>query len=261
MTTIKRVLAPNPGPYTGPGTNSYVVGDGASAIVIDPGPVIAEHLDAIVATIGDARPVAIVVTHTHPDHAPAANPLGERLGVPVLGHSPGPSFVPDRTLADGDSVDGDTFSITAVHTPGHTLDHLCFLIGDVLFTGDHIMSGSTVIIEDAAAYMASLERVFELRPSRLHPGHGAEIPDAAAAIRQYIDHRNARESQIVDAVAGGAETITSLVEAVYADVDPLLIPAATQQVVVQLTKLESEGRVRWRRGGADESDGITLAEE
>lgn len=261
MTSVTCVLAPNPGLYTGPGTNSYVVGDDASAIIIDPGPVIAEHLDAIVEAVGDARPVAIVVTHTHPDHAPGANPLGMRLGVPVMGQSPGPSFVPDRTLADGDRVDGDTFSITAVHTPGHTPDHLCFQLGDVLFTGDHIMSGSTVIIEDAAAYMTSLERVLELGPRRLHPGHGPEIPDAAAAIQQYIDHRKARESQILDAVARGAGTVTTLVDAVYADVDPGLLPAATRQVIVQLTKLESEGRVRWRRGGADENDGITLAEE
>ncbi len=261
MTRIARVLAPNPGPYTGPGTNTYLVSDGVSAVVIDPGPIIESHLEAIVRELGDTEPAAVVVTHTHPDHAPAANPLGDRLGVPVLGHSPGPMFNPDRRLGDGDEVDAGAFSLLAVHTPGHAADHLCFLIGEVLFTGDHIMEGSTVVIEDGAAYMRSLQRVLDLRPARLYPGHGEEIPDAAAAVREYIEHRRARERQIIDAIAAGAGSVRDVVDVVYADVDPVLRPAATRQVMVQLEKLASEGRVRWMQGGAGEAAGLTLAEE
>ncbi len=261
MIRIRRVLAPNPGPYTGPGTNTYLVSDGVSAVVIDPGPIIESHLRTIVRELGDAEPAAVVVTHTHPDHAPAANPLGERLNVPVLGHSPGPGFRPDRRLADGDEIEGGAFSLIAVHTPGHAADHLCFLIGDVLFTGDHIMGGSTVVIEDGAAYMRSLQRVLDLGPERLYPGHGDEIPDAADAVREYIEHRRARELQILDAIGAGAETVRDVVDAVYADVAPVLRPAATRQVMVQLEKLESEGRVRWAPGGADEAAGLTLVEE
>ncbi|MFQ5554283.1 MAG: MBL fold metallo-hydrolase [Acidimicrobiia bacterium] len=261
MTAIRRVLAPNPGPYTGPGTNSYVVEDGRTAVVIDPGPVIATHLDAIVEDLAGLEPRAVVVTHTHPDHAPGANPLGERLDVPVLGHSPGPMFIPDETLRDGDTVDAGTFSLVAVYTPGHAADHLCYLVGSSLFTGDHIMGGSTVIIEDGAAYMRSLRRVLDLAPRRLYPGHGDEIPDAAAAVREYIDHRVERELQVLRAVGGGAGTVSAIVDVVYAEVEPALRAAATHQVVVQLKKLASEGRVRWRSGGANETDVITLVEE
>lgn len=261
MIDIVRVLCPNPGPYTGPGTNSYIVGDESGAVVIDPGPVIDSHLDAIVERLGDVEPFGVLVTHTHPDHAPAANPLGQRLGVPVLGYGPGPDFSPDRSLRDGDRIAAGARTLLAVHTPGHAGDHLCYLVGDVLFTGDHIMGGSTVIIEDAAAYMTSLRRVLDLAPARLYPGHGGEIGDAAAAVTEYIAHRRAREDQIVAAVAAGASAVGTIVEAVYGDVDPVLIPAATRQVEVQLEKLTAEGRVRWREGGATETKSITLAEE
>ena len=261
MTDIVRVLCPNPGPYTGPGTNTYLIEDGRSAVVVDPGPVITSHLDAIVERLGDLEPAAVLVTHTHPDHAPAANPLGERLGVPVLGFGTGPDFVPDRALHDGDRVRLGTQDITAVHTPGHATDHLCYLVGDLLFTGDHIMQGSTVIIEDAAAYMRSLHRVLDLQPGRLYPGHGDVIDDAAAAVQAYIAHRRQREDQIVGAVAGGAATIRAIVEVVYGDVDPVLIPAATHQVAVQLEKLKADGRVRWTPGGTNETEDITITGE
>jgi len=240
---IVRVLAPNPGPYTGPGTNTYIIHDGSHAAVLDPGPVIAEHAGAIRRSLEGLEPVAMVVTHNHPDHAPLANPLAAQLGVPAYGYAAGPDFTPDVVLGDGDAVLVGESRLVAVHTPGHTSDHLCFLVGSELFTGDHIMGGSTVIIEDAAAYFDSLYRVAALGPSRIRPGHGDLIEDAAEAVQDYIEHRRERESQIVAAVAAGAETPREITEAVYADIPAELIAAATHQVNVQLEKLMAENRL------------------
>ncbi len=245
---IDRVLAPNPGPYTGPGTNTYVVFDGGRSVVIDPGPIIDAHLGAIEHALADSAPTAVLVTHTHPDHAPAANPLAQRLGVPALGFAPGPQFEPDGLLADGDEVEVGAARLTVVHTPGHTPDHICFLSQGVLFTGDHIMGGSTVVIEDAAEYMASLHRVRALVPTHLCPGHGPEIPDATSMVDAYIAHREQREREIVAAVAAGARSVEDVVATVYAGLDASLVPAATHQVGIQLEKLYSEGRVELRPG-------------
>lgn len=240
---IDRVLAPNPGPYTGPGTNTYIVSDGGSALVVDPGPIIESHREAIVAALREHEPIGVIVTHNHPDHAPLANPIAADLSVPTYGFAPGPEFTPDVMMADGDNVRLASSSITAVHTPGHTWDHLCLLLGDVLFTGDHIMGGSTVIIEDAAAYFASLQRVASLDVNRLYPGHGDEIPDAARAVAEYIEHRKERERQIVAAVENGAVSVEEITEAVYTGIDPVLMPAAAAQVGVQLHKLIAERRL------------------
>lgn len=251
---IVRVLAPNPGPYTGTGTNTYLIHDGAAAAIIDPGPIIGGHADAIVAALGELEPVAVIVTHNHPDHAPLANPLAARLDVAAYGFAPGPTFTPDLMLADGDAVAVGSTALVAVHTPGHSWDHLCFLAGTELFTGDHIMGGSSVIIEDAAAYFDSLNRVAALGAERLRPGHGDVIEDAAEAVQAYIAHRREREQQIVEAVADGAHSIQAITEAVYAGTDPALLPAAVAQVRVQLEKLHAENRVSlqdWSIGGTD----------
>lgn len=253
MTAVVRVLAPNPGPYTGPGTNTWLVVDDGEVVVIDPGPVIDDHLAAVLAAIGDATPVAVVVTHTHPDHAPLANPLGSRLGVPVLGHGPGPSFRPDHRLRDADEVVVGSRRLVAVHTPGHTTDHLCFRLDDVLFTGDHLIEGSTVVVEDAAAYLSSLYLVRDLGVRRLQPGHGRSIDDAGRAVQDYIDHRLMRERQLVAAIEAGAATLGELLDAVYAEVPAELRPAALHQVHVQLRKLHTEGWVRLGEGGPDPS--------
>jgi glyoxylase-like metal-dependent hydrolase (beta-lactamase superfamily II) len=255
---VERVLAPNPGIFTGPGTNTYVISSAGRAVVLDPGPVIDEHVAAIEKRLGSLDPMAVIVTHTHPDHAPAANILGERLGVDVLGFAPGPEFEPSRTLADGDRIAVGEVSIVAVHTPGHTPDHLCYRIADVVFTGDHIMGGSTVVIEDAASYMESLERIAGLQPVHLYPGHGPEMPDASRAITEYIEHRLEREREIINAVAGGASTVGDIVAAVYAEVDPSLHPAAAHQVRIQLAKLNAEGRVTLRSGEAVEGPVVEL---
>jgi glyoxylase-like metal-dependent hydrolase (beta-lactamase superfamily II) len=240
---VDLVLAPNPGPFTGPGTNSYVISSAGTAIVLDPGPVIEEHVVAIERAVAAHTPLAVLVTHTHPDHAPAANLLGGRLGVPVLGYAAGPEFEPTHTLRDGDMLEVGESALVAVHTPGHTPDHLCYRLGDVLFTGDHIMGGSTVILEDAAAYLQSLRKVESIAPRHLYPGHGPEIPEASQAITEYIEHRLERETQIVAAVGAGAETSLDIVRIVYRDVSPELQIAASLQVDVQLRKLAQEGRV------------------
>lgn len=242
-TRVDRVLAPNPGLYTGPGTNTYLLRDSGEVLILDPGPVIPEHEAAILGAIGDDTAVGVVATHTHPDHAPLANPLGARLGVPVLGYGDGPGFTPDRRIHDGGTIVFGAQSVAAVHTPGHTPDHLCFLLDDVLFTGDHIMSGSTVVIEDASAYLESLYRVRDLGVGRLEPGHGDAIDDAGAAISDYIDHRLERERQLLAAIADGAGTVGEIVDAVYAAVPAGLRAAAVQQVRVQLIKLSREAAV------------------
>lgn len=260
MTRIELVLAPNPGPYTGPGTNSYVIESAGEALILDPGPIIESHSDAIRVALAGLAPVGVVVTHTHPDHAPMANGLGRQLNVPVYGFASGDGFVPTSVLEDGSSIGFGTERLISVHTPGHTADHVCFRLGDYLFTGDHIMGGSTVIIEDAVAYMESLEKVAALDPAHLYPGHGPELPDASAVIAEYIAHRIEREQQILHALQQGAANIGDVVDVVYEGLDPTLQYAATVQVHTQLLKLETEGRVTLRAGGAHGATEVELVD-
>jgi glyoxylase-like metal-dependent hydrolase (beta-lactamase superfamily II) len=255
---VERLLAPNPGVYTGPGTNTYLIVDRGEVAVIDPGPTIERHLVGIAAAIGDRTAVAMVVTHTHSDHAPLANPLAEQLGVPVYGYEAGPHFVPDIRISDGDTVSVGGVVLEAVHTPGHTRDHLCFRLADRLFTGDHIMGGSTVIMEDAAAYMESLYRVRDLDVARIEPGHGPSMDDAGSVIDEYIAHRLAREAEILDAVRAGGMTVADIGEAVYSFVPPELLPAATHQVIVQMRKLYADGEVRFSAGAVGPSTMVEL---
>ncbi len=258
MGTIERVLAPNPSLYTGPGTNTYVVSCDGEALVLDPGPIIGTHTLEIVKALEGLRLVGIVATHTHPDHAPLANPLAARLGVAVYGYGPGPEFIPDVTVADGQSIPFGSSRLDAIHTPGHTPDHLCFRLDEVLFTGDHIMEGSTVIIEDAADYLDSLYLVRGLGVARIEPGHGSTIDDAAATIDEYIDHRLERERQIVDAIRQGAGTIGDIVDDVYEGIPEGLRHAAVHQVGVQLRKLDRDGAVRFESSLAEEVTEVHL---
>ena len=195
------------------------------------------------AHLGGLDLLMVMVTHTHSDHAPAANVLGSRWDVDVLGFGPGPEFEPDVLIADGDRLAVGDAVLEALHTPGHTADHVCYRIADVIFTGDHIMGGSTVVIEDASSYMRSLKRVADLSPESLYPGHGPFMADASAAITDYIEHRLARENEIVAAIERGAGTIGEIVAVVYAEVDPALRMAAAQQVGSNYKKLESDGRI------------------
>lgn len=255
---VVRVLAPNPSFFTGPGTNTYVIGSGDEVVVLDPGPIIEEHRQAILRAAGDRRVAAVAVTHTHPDHAPLANPLAADVGAPCVGFGPGPGFVPDVELRDLATLDVGSLKMTAIHTPGHTADHLCYVVGDVLFSGDHIMGGSTVVIEDAAAYLTSLERLATMDLGVCHPGHGPDLPDATSTIEDYIAHRRMRERQIVAAVAGGARSVDDIVEVVYDEVPADWRWAAAQQVRTQLTKLIGEGRLRWAEA---DTGGVRLVED
>lgn len=241
---IDRVLANNPGPFTGPGTNTWVVGDDdGSAVVIDPGPVDTKHANAILDAVGKRNLVAVLVTHTHPDHAPLANPLARDMGVPAVGYAPGPSFQPEIRLLEGARFDVGRLPLKVVYTPGHSDDHLCFRADDVLFTGDHIMGGSSVMVEDLRSYLASLEKLRGTGLRRLYPGHGEEMDEPDEVIDWYLAHRRQRHEQILRAIAEGAEMVPDIVEVVYADVDPSLHPLAARSVEAHVTLLRDDERI------------------
>ncbi len=251
---VRRIVAANPGVMTGPGTNTYLVGIDEIA-VIDPGPGDESHLDAIAGCGGD-RIRWILLTHTHADHSPGAIGLRKRTGAQILAFGPGEGqgrVRLDGTLADGEVIEATEFHLTALHTPGHASNHLCYLLNEerTLFTGDHIMQGSTVVIAppdgDMAAYLESLERLKAIRPRlrAIAPGHGHVIDDPLATIDGYIEHRRERERQVLAALsARGTATIADIVEDVYADVDPALHPIARQSVWAHLRKLADDGVVK-----------------
>ncbi|HYZ97868.1 MAG TPA: MBL fold metallo-hydrolase [Acidimicrobiales bacterium] len=253
---VRRIVANNPGMMTGPGTNTYLVGIDEIA-VIDPGPDQAEHLDAIAGCGGD-RIRWILLTHTHEDHSPGAPGLKRRTGAQILGfHGEGKGKVRlDGRLTDDSVIEATEFHLTALHTPGHASNHLCFLLNEerTLFTGDHIMQGSTVVIRppdgDMAAYLRSLERLRQIRPRlrAIGPGHGHLITDPTAIIDEYIEHRRARERQVLDAIAArDTSTVAELVEDIYVDVPVELHPVARYSVWAHLRKLADEGRVKGDR--------------
>ena len=246
---IRRIVADNPGAMTGPGTNTYLVGIDEIA-VIDPGPATDAHLDAIAGCGGD-RIRWILLTHTHEDHSPGAAALKQRTGAEICAFDDRDGVPVDRTLADGDTIEATEFRIKAIHTPGHASNHLCYLLEEerTLFTGDHIMDGSTVVIAppdgDMAAYLESLDKVRIKRLKAIAPGHGQLITDPLARIDEYVEHRLAREAQILDELraAGGTATIPSLVATIYPDLVEELVPRAEQSVLAHLIKLRDEGRV------------------
>ena len=279
---VVRITAPNPGMMTGPGTNSYVVGrrvvgndavgnDGL--VVIDPGPDDAGHTAAL-ADHGRGRIRWIVVTHTHPDHAPGAAALAAATGAEVIGFDARDGFVPDRSVTEGFVLSGEGFSLRAVHTPGHASNHLCWLLTEehMLFSGDHVMGGSTVVIAppdgDMAVYLDSLRRLLVLDPplSSIAPGHGALLTDPGATVEAVIAHRLAREEKVVEALAatvGAREepgvgvavgvTLDDLLPVVYGDVEnPELLPVARKSLWAHLRKLADDGRAR--SDDADEAD-------
>jgi glyoxylase-like metal-dependent hydrolase (beta-lactamase superfamily II) len=252
---IERVLAPNPGPFTGPGTNTWLLDGDGVVLVIDPGPQDAGHASAIVERVGERKVTAVLVTHTHEDHAPLANPLASDLEVPAYGYAPGPGFDPDLRLTDGATVSVGDMEVRVVHTPGHSEDHLCFLAERVLFTGDHIMGGSSVMVDKMVPYLRSLERVRRLDLESLYPGHGEVVDDPQAVIDWYLAHRRKREGQIIEAITQGAASVADIVEAVYRDVDPSLHPLAARSVAAHVEKLVTEGAV------VREGDQVILAGE
>ncbi|MEX2660134.1 MAG: MBL fold metallo-hydrolase [Acidimicrobiales bacterium] len=246
---VRRIVAPNAGMMTGPGTNTYLVGVDEIA-VIDPGPDDAGHLDAVAGCGGD-RIRWVLCTHTHSDHAPGAAGLRERTGAQILGFDSRDGLTVDQELADGDTVEGTEFRLTAVHTPGHASNHLCFRLEQerVLFSGDHIMEGSTVVIAppdgDMGAYLAQLERLRTMRLNAIAPGHGQLITDPQAKIDEYLAHRRAREEMVAAAlVAAGSASVKELVAAVYTDVPEDLHEMAGYSVWAHLQHLADQGRAK-----------------
>jgi glyoxylase-like metal-dependent hydrolase (beta-lactamase superfamily II) len=241
---IERVLANNPGPFTGPGTNTWVLDDGTGQVVIiDPGPVDSRHATSIMEIVVDRHVEAVIVTHTHSDHAPLANPLARDLGVPAVGHARGPGFEPEIRLLDGARFPVGGIDLEVVHTPGHADDHLCFRAGNALFSGDHIMGGSSVMVEDMGPYLDSLRKLRGTGLERLHPGHGEEMSEPDAVIDWYLAHRLQRHEEVRAAVAGGASSVADIVEVVYRDVDRELHPLAARSVQAHVTLLIAEGRI------------------
>ena len=260
---VRRLLAPNPSPFTYTGTQTYIVGTGEVA-VIDPGPDLDVHVDALIAELAGESVAAILCTHTHRDHSPASRALQAATGAPIVGCAPlgledsGPradeafdfAYRPDRVLADGERLGGGCWTLEAVATPGHTSNHLCLaLVGeDALFTGDHVMGWSTTVVAppdgDMADYMASLDRLLGRRDRIYYPAHGPAVAEPKAHLRRLIEHRRARERQILDRLRRGERRIPAMVADIYADIDPRLFPAAGRSVMAHLVDLERRGLVR-----------------
>jgi glyoxylase-like metal-dependent hydrolase (beta-lactamase superfamily II) len=252
---VRRVVANNPGLMTGPGTNTYLVGIDEVA-VIDPGPDLARHIDAIIGASMKERVRWVLLTHTHPDHWPAAAKIRKRTGAKIAAFSPFPkadevTLDLDVVLADGDTIDGTEFRLEALHTPGHAPNHLCFWLDEerALFTGDHVLNGTTTVVNpqrggDMVQYLASLERLRKLkRVSKICPGHGDVIEDATATLDEYVAHRKMRERQILKLLKAKPATIPKIVSTLYTDTPDGLVEMAQRQVQAHLVKLKAEGKV------------------
>jgi glyoxylase-like metal-dependent hydrolase (beta-lactamase superfamily II) len=266
---VRRLLAGNPSPFTFSGTQTYLVGEGEVG-VIDPGPDLPEHLDAILAATRGERISAILCTHTHRDHSPASRPLAAATGAQIVGCAPlaldddGPrsdaafdfDYAPDRVLADGEAVEGPGWRLIAVATPGHTSNHLCLALESTgedalpraLFTGDHVMGWSTTVVSppdgDMAAYMRSLDLLLRRDDATYYPAHGPAVEKPHRHVRALIAHRRMREQQILRQLGKGDRLIPEMVEAMYQGTDPRLVPAAGRSVLAHLVDLEARGLVR-----------------
>ena len=261
---IARVLAHNPSAFTYYGTQTYLVGSGEIA-VIDPGPDLPEHLDALEKAIDGRRIASIMCTHTHRDHSPAARPLAERTGAPIIGCAPlaletvGPradasfdgDYSPDRVLADGDAIEVDGESITAVATPGHTSNHLCFAYRGALFSGDHVMGWSTTVVfppdGDMAAYMQSLDKLRKRHDRVYYPAHGPAVDNPQQYVRHLAGHRMQREKQVLRLVSERPRAIPDIVANAYPGLDPRLVTAAGGSVLAHLLDLQLRGLVEQRQ--------------
>jgi glyoxylase-like metal-dependent hydrolase (beta-lactamase superfamily II) len=259
---IRRIVANNPGPFTFRGTGTYVVGEGEVA-VIDPGPALAEHVEALLTGLAGERITHILITHTHRDHSPAAAAVKATTGAPTYGFGPHGGtrgipgieeggdwdFVPDIVTKDGDEIAGSGWRFEAVHTPGHTSNHLCFALPErgVLFSGDHVMGWSTSVIAppdgDMAAYMASLDKLLQRSDAVYWPTHGPAITEPKEHVRAFIAHRREREAGIVACLEAGIGQIDAMVERLYVGLNPNLKRAAGRSVLAHLIDLIGRGAV------------------
>jgi glyoxylase-like metal-dependent hydrolase (beta-lactamase superfamily II) len=254
--SLRRIVAPNPSPLTGPGTNTYIAGIGPRFVVIDPGPDDTTHIDRILAAT-NARISHVLCTHSHPDHSPGAAALKASTQAVVLGrpaprdHFQDESYRPDRSLDDGDVIEESGTRIRVYHTPGHASNHVCLLIEPEgwLLTGDHLMSGSTVVIlppdGSMRLYLESLRRLHALPLMALLPGHGAVMPNPVGEIERVIAHRLKREGKVVHGLLelGGTATLGELVPIVYADTPVALHALAQYSLLAHLHNLVEERRV------------------
>lgn len=267
---VRRVLARNASPFSYTGTQTYLVGHGDVA-VIDPGPLAddPEHVDALLRILGDEHVAAILCTHTHRDHSPAAAPLAEATNAPVIGcarlviEDDGPradasfdvTYFPTQVLSDGQQVRGDGWTLTAVATPGHTSNHLCFALEEerALFSGDHVMGWSTTVVSppdgDMAAYMDSLQLLLDRDDAIYYPAHGRPVENPKRLVRGMMGHRKQREGQILRLLGRGVDAIPSMVAEMYSGIDSRLHGAAGRSVLAHLIDLR-ERRIVTDKGGA-----------
>lgn len=258
---VRRVLAPNPGPFTFRGTGVYLIGCKQNIAVIDPGPLIREHVEALKRAIGWRRLSHIVITHTHRDHSPAAAALKAWSGAKTYAAIPhhltsgeveegaDREFVPDIVIEDGMRIAGDGFTLECIATPGHTPNHVCYGLGgeQALFSGDHVMGWSTSIIAPPdghmGQYLASLRKLLLRGEAIFYPTHGSPILDPKPWLEALIAHRQAREDQILKALAKGETAIPSLVEKIYPGLDAALKRAAAQMIDAHLQHLREQGKI------------------
>jgi glyoxylase-like metal-dependent hydrolase (beta-lactamase superfamily II) len=262
---IRRVIARNGGPFTYTGTGTYIVGKGQVAVV-DPGPLIDDHIEALTAALAGETVSHILITHTHLDHSPAAAPLKDATSARTFGYGPhgqgkletgivieeggDQEFKPDVTVRHGDVIQGDGWTIDSVYTPGHTSNHMCFALREekALFTGDHVMGWSTSVVGppdgDMTAYMDSLKLLLTRDDANYWPTHGPAVRDPKPFVKAFIAHREEREEQIAACLVQGVTSIKDMVAAMYADVDKRLHPAAALSVFAHLLNMISTGRAQ-----------------